>query len=155
MSLSSDLEVKWETYVFEQADVQAFSEKFYFFDVIEASETEVSRLLFDREINFFQCLIVRAHRQLTTSCVQYDYTVQVSYYRTKSEDPTGANWSAVRDALEQVFDTAYNVLESNMQGTVDYWEPQEGPPSIDSISIGDESVWRGIYIFNATKQISI
>ena len=155
MSTSSQLEDVWETYVFRQSDVQAFSTKYYFFDIVEDSESEVQRFFTGEEINFFQCLIVRGHRQLMTGVIQYDFTIQLSYYRTRSEDPSGANWTSVRDGLETLFDTAYTTLGATMQSTVDYWEPQEGPPQIDTIQIADEQVWRGIYTINATQQISI
>ena len=155
MTTSASLETQWDTYVWSHEDIEEITEKVYFYAVTEDSEFELEKLFKDGELNFFQCLIARESLKEVTQRVRHKFTAEISYYRTKSEDPTGLNWTAVRDAFETLYDTVQSSLGESWNETVDYWEPQEGPPEIVEVQLGSEKVWRGSYRFFAYKEISL
>lgn len=155
MSTSSDLSSVWVTSVFNHTAIKAYSPKYYAFAVTEDSEYEVDKLTYQQEINFWQILIARAHIKEVTNMVTYQFSVEVGYYRAKTNDTSGVAWTAVRDALETLYDTVDDELGATWGNTVDYWRPQEEPGEITEIALAGDKVWQGIYRFTGIQQISL
>lgn len=158
MSTAAQVEAAWKTNIFDNATIQTITDKAYPYEITETSESEVARLFEDTEINFFQYLVGRGQRYGASAgsagqIVLYDYTIEISYFR--ESEPSGANWTAVRDAFDTIFSLHLTTLGSTWSGTVDGSSPQEGTARISKDSIDERPVWRGVYIYSAFKQVSI
>lgn len=158
MSTSAQVEAAWKTNIFDNATIQAITDKAYPYEITETSESEVAKLFEETEINFFQYLVGRGQKYAASAglagpVILYDYTIEVTYIR--ESEPSGANWTAVRDAFDTIFQLVVSNLGSDWAETVDGSSPQVGTARITSDVIDERPVWRGVFIYSGFKQVSI
>ncbi len=157
MSTAAQVEAVWKTNIFDSTTIQAITDKAYSYEVTETSESEVARLFEGTEVNFFQYLVGRGQRFGTSAgsagpIVIYDYAVEISYFR--EAEPSGANWTAVRDTFDTIFSLVVSSLGNTWSQTVDGFNPQQGTARISTDLIDNRPVWRGVFTYNAFKQVS-
>lgn len=160
MSTSSDVQAAWDTSIWANSTITAYTEQIHGYALTEKSETELKRMYFDSELNFIQSVVGRgvnygSGATMLGGVIQYDFIVEVSYFLTNDIDSSGDNWITVRDFFEDLLDVVRSDLGNTWSNTVDYWKPQAEPAEIIEVRIGDESAWRGTYKFFATQQISL
>lgn len=156
MSLSSDVRLAWLNTLFPHADVAAFTDKVFGYEITEVSESEIEDLYFEQEVNFFECLVSREVESRIMgggTGAQVKFTVEVRY--TVQKDTAGEAHQAITDALETVTAVAESTLGSTWQSTVDFFHHQEGPPEIAAVDIAGTPCWRGSYKFFGTQQTSL
>ncbi len=158
MSTSAEVQAAWKTNLFNNATIQAISSNAYPYELTDESEFEASRFFEGTEINFFQYLIGRAQVHAASmatagNVVLYQYLVEISYIR--EAEPSGANWTAVRDAFDTLWGVYVTGLGNTWASTVDGSAPQAGPPRITRETLDGRAVWRGTYQFTGFKQATI
>lgn len=156
MTTLTDIESAWDTLVWADSSVASITDKVFKYEVLEVSEKEVSRIYYEKEVNFFEFVIIREvdTREIGSSDSAYvNYQCTVRY--TRAADTNGNNYRAVRDAFSTIQSVVQTALTGSWNGTIDYYENQEGPAEIELITFADTRCFRGTYQFTARKFESI
>lgn len=155
MSTSAQIETAWTAAIWNHATIQTITDKIHKFEVTQDTEFEVSKLYQNQKVNFFEVLTGRAQDYNETAgtigeTVRYRYEVIINYYR--EIDTSGAAWTAVRDAMETLFNLVRTELGDSWSNTVETWRPDANISSIVSDTVSNKKVWKGTYRFFAQKQ---
>lgn len=136
----------------------ALTSRFHKFQVSKESEHEMQALYHGQEINFFEILTGRSQRYLESGqtiggSITYDYLVEVNYYR--AINPSGSNFTAIRDAFETLFSLVTTELGATWQDTVEIWQPDDVIPAINEELINNIKCWKGTTRYTATKNTNL
>ena len=156
MTTSAQVRTNWDTYVFQNADILAITEKAFPYEVTEESEKEVADAYDSTNINFFEYVVSLTEtnvNQISGSSLsrQQRFLVEVRY--TKYAGTDGAAFNEVTDALETLLDTVRDDLGQTWQGLIDF---VENPISIEpprAARFNETDCFRAVARFSALKQI--
>lgn len=152
MSTAAAIENVWDTYIWDNATISAYSDIVFEQEISDITSTDMADLECAGEINFFEFVVSRNHLPFeigSSTAVTYEYRVDIRY--TREQDAERLNYQRVRDALIDIETKVHTALGSTWQGTVDFYQPQSEPASINEATVADKACWRGIYSFKATK----
>lgn len=151
MTTSAQIRSAWETAIWEHATVIAMTDRIYDYDLTFLSTKETARLRYEQEINFFQCLVSRGQELRISSQIRQLFTVSIIYARESNVD--GSNYHAVIDNMETVDGLIQSQLGTTWSGTVDYYQLQNGPPTIQERLIDSKPVWVSEYKYLGFKNL--
>jgi hypothetical protein len=159
MSTPAQIRAAWAAKVWAHSSIKALTTKIYNFDlesVAELSTAHKSLMYYNQRINFFQYRVTKARQfGLSGGKVMYKYPVVIRYYREATIDLDGSVFNAVEDAFETLFTAVQSQLGTSWNNTVDYYEIQVEPASVDATLLDDKLVWVGQYSFQGIKEATL
>ncbi len=153
MTTEAEVRSKWKTKVFDDATIQALTTKAHAFIVTDVSEKEVTQLLFNKKINFFEYLVSCTERSITAGQEnrrQYEFRVDVRY--TVQKDVSGANFNAVADGISAIRNKANSALGTDWDEIIDYTGLEVAASPIAEETIGGIKCWRQSIGFTGFKE---
>ena len=156
MSTAALVRAAWATNIFEHATVLAYTTKIYDYDITARSQKETARFRYNTGINFFTYLTTRGHEvkemggASSSAIAHFNYQVEVRYYL--EADTEGTNFNAVVDRLGTIDGLVVTQLGKTWDSTVDFYRPQQEPPTIQLIELDNKPVWLGVYRYFAQKR---
>lgn len=157
MSTSSEVRSNWNTYVFQNSDILAITDKAYPFEVTQESEAEVSQGFTSSEINFFEYVVTNSETEFNQfgggygNNRQQRFIVEVRY--TKYTGTDGSAFNDVIDALETLLDVVREDLGATWQGLVDFVENPITVEQPQQAKFNETDCYRAVARFTAIKQI--
>lgn len=151
MTTNAQIRTAWNTYIWQNATIQAITDRIYDYDITVESAKEAAKLRYNQKINFFLYLVMRHTRPMIMGQQEQVCTVQIRYF--KEFDVGGTHWKDVVDSLQAVDDLVISALTSTWNNTVDYYRTQESPPTISLVTIEETSCWQGIFEYRGVKLI--
>lgn len=152
MTTTASVILAWET-LFQTASLQAITENYYTYEILENTETDISKYMFNQEINFFIIDINKKTNLKLFGSKTEQFQVEVKYYKEHSTDGTGTNQKAIKTALETVYSGVEADLGRTWSSTVDYYELQDSIFPLQSLELAGRDVWLGKIVFNGIKTI--
>lgn len=149
MSTSALVRTAWFENVWSNSTVLTYTDRIHLHDVLADSEFDVDLLHYDTQINFFTCIVQRAHEARMMGSTLYQYQVQVLYHLQQT-DVEGSTFNLVQDRLETVDGLVITALGSNWDSTVDYYTGSTAR-AIELITVSGKRCWRGGYTYQAFK----
>ena len=143
---SETIRAKWRTDIWEHSTIEALTTSILEQELTEVTHKEISRLRFATKINFFSFVIRRGIETLMGGKYRLRFYVDISY--TKWADPDGTNYNDVIDGIEAVQELVISELGSTWDGLVATSEPQEGPPEVSVVTIGEESAFKADFSYS-------
>jgi tRNA U34 5-carboxymethylaminomethyl modifying GTPase MnmE/TrmE len=156
MTTSAEIRTVWDTYVFNNSDILAITDKSYPYELTQESEKEVSSAYTEADINFFEYVVSleeTIENQIggNSNNREQRFLVEVRY--TKYAGTDGAAFNDVIDTLEALIDVVREDLGSTWQNTVDFVDSPIGgePPQLQKFNETD--CYRAVVRFSAIKQV--
>lgn len=144
---SSAILAEWKAKIWESSTIKSITESIVYHDITEDTHKELSSIRHNQEINFFFFRVRRSMTPQMGGKYRVFFFADVVY--TKYADPDGDTYVEVIDALETVQELVITDLGEQWGGLVGTSYPQEGPPVINPITIGDERAFKGEFSFEA------
>jgi hypothetical protein len=139
--------------IFDSAAMQLITTKAHPFLVTELSEFELSKLTYNQEIHFFEYVVHRTIQFTGTNRQgEYQYLLEVNHIIEK--DTKGVNYLKQRDAMDVFQITMISITGYNWSETVDWYQPQNAPPTITTVLIGDTECFRANWQIQGFKKFS-
>lgn len=151
MTTNAQIRTAWNTYIWQNATIQAITDRIYDYDITVESAKEAAKLRYNQKINFFLYLVMRQSRPMIMGQHEQTFTVQVRYF--KEMNVGGSHWNDVVDAFSTIDDLVISALTSTWNNTVDYYRTQDSPPALSLVTIEETSVWQGIFEYRGVKLI--
>jgi hypothetical protein len=148
-STSVDIEIAWNSKVWEQDVIQSFTPLFYPYDVSAESEFDIDKLTHEGMVNFFLAKTQRRLEPILTAQTRYTYQVQVEYYLQQT-DVAESTYGTVRDRLETLDSLVLTSLGKTWSGTVDYYQGGN-PLPLRQVTISERKCWFGGIVYTAFK----
>lgn len=149
MTLSAVRE-SWQS-LFEDSQIYEITPNFYFYDILDDSETDIAKYKHNQEINFFICLISKSYQYKAFGETLETYRVEIKYY--KEDNKSGTNQNAIKDALETVVSRVRAVLGVTWLNSVDFYDIEQNQINLENITLAGEEVWLGRVFLNGIKSI--
>lgn len=149
MSSSSLVRTAWSNKIWTDLTVIGITDRIFLYDVIADSTFDAAKLYYDQQINFFTCLVQRAHEARIMHSTLYQYLVTVTYYKQQT-DVEDSTYNDVQDTIEIVDGLVITSLGTTWDSTVDYYTGSNAK-SIDLTTIDGKKCWRGGYTYTAFK----
>ena len=137
----------WRTYVWDAPAIKAITDKVIESDLGSQSFHEVTRLRYQQKTNFFAFSVTRSVETLIGNKNRLRYFVRCAY--TKYADPAGTAYNDVIDAIEVLQETVITELGAKWQGIVAGYDAQEGPPTVGTVVIGDDTCYTAEFNYEA------
>lgn len=147
LATPEDIRAKWREKIWNHASILAITDKVLEQDLTEVTHKELAKLRFNQRINFFSFRVLQSLEQLLMGKYRLRFSVELSY--TRYADPDGANYNLVCDTIATLQLLALTELGSTWGGLVANGEPQEGPPSVSVIMIGEEPAFKADFNYSA------
>ena len=146
----SNIRTAWQTQIFANATVQAWTPNYFSYDVTKEFEKEVSLFLYSTEINFFVFLVNRFREEGKSGRASFTFPVIVKYHL--EVDPEGLNYNRVLDRLESLDSLVISQLTRTWNSTVDFYRSQSDPISMSIDEIDGRSYWIGQVTYTGFKE---
>ena len=137
----------WASKVMGHDQIVAYTPQIFDYDLTEESTKEQSKLFHDTIVNCVS-YVVSSYQQLRLRGTNSKhFEVKVTYY--KQYDVDGDNYKSIADFFELLQTLVWSELGGTWDASVDYYQLQEGPPSIRVDTIGGRKSWVGEFLFRA------
>lgn len=140
----------WED-VFDSVAVQAITPKYYSYEIIESSETDLAKYKHNQVINFFIYNVSKKTEKRLMGAERQSFQVEVKYYKEHLRSAAGTNQQAIKSALETVYSGVKAELGDTWNDTVDYYEFQDAFYPLEQINLAGRDAWLGKMVFIGTK----
>lgn len=152
MTTTAQVEAAWSTHIWAHSSIAVLTNKIFNREISDLSEDDVRDVSFQQQINFIEWLVKKSieYPQISRGLGQDEtFLVEIRYTREKDPhaDKAGANYNAVRDALETIVGLVKSELGVSWDGTIDYYETQTEAVVINERDIAGSEVWSGVYRF--------
>ena len=159
MSTPAQIRAAWLAGIWNHATVQAYTTKIYDYDITLKSQKEAAKFRHNTLINFFTYLTTRGHQfpeiggLSSSAIVHFSYQVEIRHYLEAGTE--GDNFNAVIDRLAAIDGLVVTQLGSTWDGVVDFYRPQQEPPTVTLIELDNKSVWLGVYRYFAERRTTL
>ena len=160
MSTAAQVRAAWLDNIWTHATVQAYTTKIYDYDITSRSQKEAAKFRHNTSINFLTYITTRGHEMkelgsigATSALVHFNFQVEIRYYLEADSDGEGFN--AVIDRLGTIDGLVVSQLGKTWDSTVDFYRPQQEPPTINLIELDGRPVWLGVYRYFALKRATL
>jgi len=147
MASTAVVQAAWLAKIASHADLIAYTENIYFYDILEQSQKQKEKYYYKQEINFITILVSRAVRLEIANCETHIFEVIVNHYREHDRD--GENQASIKACMETIERLVRTELGKTWDGTVDGYSLDETPSRLDPVIIDDKECWSTQRIFTA------
>lgn len=159
MSTAAQVRAAWLDNIWNHATVQAYTTKIYDYDITARSQKEAAKFYHNTSINFFSYITTRGHEvkemggSSLSAIAHFNYQVEIRAYLQADTD--GSNFSAVIDRLGTIDGLVVTQLGKTWDSTVDFYRPQQEPPTLNLIELDGRPVWLGVYRYFAQRRTTL
>ncbi len=156
MTTSSYIRDKWKTLVLEDATIVALCPNSYTFPIVIASETEAARLRdANFKINYISLVVSRSQKLQICNQALQTFNVRIEHARALTPGEEQTDYQTLIQTIEALEDKAVSALSNNWNGTVDYWQAAQDPPSVEVVTIDGVQCIRTTVTHKGFKNVAL
>lgn len=151
MTTSAQVRTAWKTNIWEYSSIVAITPKTYQHELNLSSQHAIVKIRHQQEINYITAPVARSIQPRIMGSHQQTFTVPITAYRQADRDREERNYNNLLALFEAIDDRVIAGLNTDWDSTVDYYEAQTTPPTIELITLDEMPVWKASFTYTAFK----